>query len=190
MTRPIPNAGTLSVDERICRICDGGPGNDGVCLCGSHVYEPRLSRLASAEPDRAEGGPSDAKILRDTVPADLLDAEMTRLLPFTLGEEVCDFLHNAATLVEKRRLHDGDKAYIASMSRALARRLSALSSPSQEQAGAVAWPDIASEGERLVRETYKPEGGGYLWTDVVGVVQTAIAEERARHLNPASKGAK
>jgi hypothetical protein len=25
-------------DERICAICDGGPGNDGVCLCGHHAY--------------------------------------------------------------------------------------------------------------------------------------------------------
>lgn len=25
-------------DERICAICDGGPGNQGVCLCGHHAY--------------------------------------------------------------------------------------------------------------------------------------------------------
>lgn len=43
-------------------------------------------------------------------------------------------------------------------------------------------PDIEAEGERIVRETYRPSAkGGYLWTDVVGAVQTAIAEERARH---------
>lgn len=27
-------------DDRICRVCDGGPGNDGPCLCGMHVYDP------------------------------------------------------------------------------------------------------------------------------------------------------
>ena len=26
-------------DNRICRVCDGGPGNNGVCLCGLHDYE-------------------------------------------------------------------------------------------------------------------------------------------------------
>lgn len=26
-------------DNRICRICDGGPGNEGVCLCGAKVWE-------------------------------------------------------------------------------------------------------------------------------------------------------
>lgn len=25
-------------DERICVICDGGPGNQRVCLCGHHAY--------------------------------------------------------------------------------------------------------------------------------------------------------
>jgi hypothetical protein len=25
-------------DDRICAICDGGPGNQGVCLCGHHAY--------------------------------------------------------------------------------------------------------------------------------------------------------
>lgn len=44
-------------------------------------------------------------------------------------------------------------------------------------------PDIEAEGERIVRDTYKREGDfGYLWTDVVGAVQTAISEERARWL--------
>lgn len=26
-------------DNRICRICDGGPGNEGVCLCGEEAWE-------------------------------------------------------------------------------------------------------------------------------------------------------
>ena len=26
-------------DDRICAVCDGGPGNEGVCLCGLHAYE-------------------------------------------------------------------------------------------------------------------------------------------------------
>ncbi len=26
-------------DNRICRICDGGPGNEGVCLCGAQAWE-------------------------------------------------------------------------------------------------------------------------------------------------------
>ncbi|UTC28089.1 hypothetical protein GURKE_00570 [Brevundimonas phage vB_BpoS-Gurke] len=26
-------------DTRICRICDGGPGNEGVCLCGAEAWE-------------------------------------------------------------------------------------------------------------------------------------------------------
>jgi hypothetical protein len=25
-------------DLPICRVCDGDPGNDGVCLCGAHAY--------------------------------------------------------------------------------------------------------------------------------------------------------
>lgn len=43
-------------------------------------------------------------------------------------------------------------------------------------------PDIESEGERIVAETHRHHSGMYLWTDVVGAVQTAIAEERARHV--------
>lgn len=52
-------------------------------------------------------------------------------------------------------------------------------------------PDIEAEGERIVRDTYKREGDfGYLWTDVVGAVQTAISEERARHpARPATSAA-
>lgn len=45
-----------------------------------------------------------------------------------------------------------------------------------------ALPDIEVEGERLVAETHKQADGRYLWTDVVGAVQTAISEERKRHL--------
>ncbi|WLJ71100.1 hypothetical protein [Sphingomonas phage Carli] len=45
-------------------------------------------------------------------------------------------------------------------------------------------PEIEAEGIRLVNETYKPKDGGYLWTDVVGCVQTAIDEERKRHQWP------
>lgn len=26
-------------DQQICKVCDGGPGNHGVCLCGIHKYE-------------------------------------------------------------------------------------------------------------------------------------------------------
>jgi hypothetical protein len=25
-------------NARICRICDGGPGNNGVCLCGERAW--------------------------------------------------------------------------------------------------------------------------------------------------------
>lgn len=42
-------------------------------------------------------------------------------------------------------------------------------------------PDILTEGERLASETPKTNGA-YLWTDLVGALQTAIAEERARHV--------
>jgi len=42
-------------------------------------------------------------------------------------------------------------------------------------------PAIEPEGERIVAETYCHNSGMYLRTDVIGAVQTAIAEERARH---------
>jgi hypothetical protein len=42
-------------------------------------------------------------------------------------------------------------------------------------------PEIEAEGERLAAETHKHSSGMYLWTDLVGAIQTAIAEERARH---------
>lgn len=41
--------------------------------------------------------------------------------------------------------------------------------------------DIHAEGERIANETYKPRAGGYLWTDLVGAIQTGIAEERERN---------
>lgn len=44
-----------------------------------------------------------------------------------------------------------------------------------------ALPDIEQEGERLASETWRHPSGMYLWTDLVGAIQTAIAEERARH---------
>lgn len=28
-----------AADSRICRVCDGGPGNDGSCLCGHRRWE-------------------------------------------------------------------------------------------------------------------------------------------------------
>ncbi|WP_312784635.1 hypothetical protein [Brevundimonas sp.] len=31
-------------DNRICRICDGGPGNEGVCLCGEEAWEQPQAR--------------------------------------------------------------------------------------------------------------------------------------------------
>lgn len=74
-------------------------------------------------------------------------------------EELLDqFLHND---IARNKV----KAYIA-----------ALASPI---AGGL--PDIITEGERLARETPKTNGT-YLWTDLVGAIQTAIAEERARHV--------
>lgn len=42
-------------------------------------------------------------------------------------------------------------------------------------------PDIETEGERIARDTHRTGNGTYLWTDLVGAVQTAISEERARH---------
>jgi len=42
-------------------------------------------------------------------------------------------------------------------------------------------PEIHAEGERIVADTHKQADGRYLWTDVVGAVQTAIYEERKRH---------
>lgn len=28
-----------AVDNRLCRICDGGPGNEGACLCGMEAWD-------------------------------------------------------------------------------------------------------------------------------------------------------
>jgi len=35
-----PSAQVAGSDLPICRVCDGGPGNNGVCLCGEHAYGP------------------------------------------------------------------------------------------------------------------------------------------------------
>ena len=43
-------------------------------------------------------------------------------------------------------------------------------------------PNIVEEGERLANDTPRMASGNYLWTDLVGAVQTAIADERARHV--------
>lgn len=45
----------------------------------------------------------------------------------------------------------------------------------------VGLPDILAEGERIAADTPRTASGTYLWTDLVGAVQTAIADERARH---------
>lgn len=42
-------------------------------------------------------------------------------------------------------------------------------------------PDIQAEGERIARETTRSGDGSYLWTDLVGAIQTAMSEERARN---------
>jgi len=42
-------------------------------------------------------------------------------------------------------------------------------------------PDIEAEGERIANETWRHPSGMYLWTDLVGAIQTAIVEERERH---------
>lgn len=49
----------------------------------------------------------------------------------------------------------------------------------------VTLPDIEAEGERLAADTWKHPSGMYLWTDLVGAIQTAIFEERQRHTVPA-----
>ncbi len=36
-------------DTRICRFCDGGPGNEGVCLCGRRAYEHDLIKTGDAD---------------------------------------------------------------------------------------------------------------------------------------------
>lgn len=39
----------MTKDNRICAICDGGPGNEGVCLCGRHAYEHDLIKTGDAD---------------------------------------------------------------------------------------------------------------------------------------------
>ncbi|MBV2149900.1 hypothetical protein KRZ98_16775 [Sphingobium sp. AS12] len=39
-TRSVDHDPSTATDRRICMICDGGPGNDGVCLCGARHYAP------------------------------------------------------------------------------------------------------------------------------------------------------
>ena len=41
--------------------------------------------------------------------------------------------------------------------------------------------DIHEEGERIANETWKHPSGNYLWTDLVGAIQTGIHEERIRY---------
>ena len=40
-------------DERICAICDGGPGNYGVCLCGHHAYGEANETSAGTDAESA-----------------------------------------------------------------------------------------------------------------------------------------
>lgn len=47
--------------------------------------------------------------------------------------------------------------------------------------------DIEAEGERLANETFRHPSGMYLWTDLVGAIQTAISDERARNADMLSR---
>lgn len=35
---------TTTPQKMICEVCDGGPGNDGVCLCGMEAYSDAVLR--------------------------------------------------------------------------------------------------------------------------------------------------
>ncbi len=77
-------------DERICQICDGGPGNDGACLCGAHAYE--------ASPPACEEAPAEGA--GEVALRTALEAELE------WHERIADFAFDAAREASER----GEKA--------------------------------------------------------------------------------